>query len=630
MPFTMETKPALGSSVVETVSNDQRGSVEADASGAAYHQDGEGNNTAILESDTQQEEKAVSPSHLGASEDETTTTTATATSTTHKGGGEKRQWKEISQVGWSVEWVNQDLAKLTLLGKGVNVSLAGRGAVCCRAGTVTGHGFLLEPNQWYPFECPKWSSWLVLETDSEHACVEVKDRALGEFCQTDVTDESAVRHGPSIPVHLHAQDPANHSTFSIHNTEDPQSRPTLILPSWREAGDSIIEAPRKITAGDTKKDGAPRPKVIAVIGAKGVGKSTFVRYLAHRFLSQDERYVYILDGDTGQAEFGPPGLVTLTCLRQRKPMWSLPHNHMLAGQATNSNPLAPPNATQTAIFYGGISSQLDPLRYLQSMAQLVETYRAASDAQYSPLIVNLDGWVKGLGYQVLSTFLTTHEPSHVVQIVGTTATQQVDVCSIVTNTTLVHTIPSYRSRVNVSTALSVPPSAWRSLRFVHYWLNDPSFEVHFSQNDLIQDDEGTIAQRLASQRPYMVPWADISCQDADGTEIAPEALNGSIVGLCRGLSSTDQNVPECVGLGIIRGVDISNQLFYVLTPVVSASLQGVQTFVLGNLSLPIECIFLGAKGSSFPFQAGRSMTDVIIGTDPMKSRNSLLRKGLNT
>jgi polynucleotide 5'-hydroxyl-kinase GRC3/NOL9 len=54
-----------------------------------------------------------------------------------------------------------------------------------------------------------------------------------------------------------------------------------------------------------------RPRLLAA-GGKGVGKSTFVRWLSNRVLASG-RVVY-LDLDPGQREFGLPGYVSLAVL----------------------------------------------------------------------------------------------------------------------------------------------------------------------------------------------------------------------------------------------------------------------------------------------------------------------------
>jgi hypothetical protein len=58
----------------------------------------------------------------------------------------------------------------------------------------------------------------------------------------------------------------------------------------------------------------------------------------------------------------------------------------------------------------------------------------------------------------------------------------------------------------------------------------------------------------------------------------------------------------------------------------------VNQLILGILSLPLECVSLGVWGTSFPHQIQNTTATRnrdIIGAEPMKSRNNILRKGMN-
>ena len=62
-----------------------------------------------------------------------------------------------------------------------------------------------------------------------------------------------------------------------------------------------------------------RPRLLAA-GGKGVGKSTFVRWLANRLVTNNQSggggggSVVYLDLDPGQREFGLPGYISLAVL----------------------------------------------------------------------------------------------------------------------------------------------------------------------------------------------------------------------------------------------------------------------------------------------------------------------------
>ena len=54
-----------------------------------------------------------------------------------------------------------------------------------------------------------------------------------------------------------------------------------------------------------------QPRLL-VAGGKGVGKSTFVRYLVNRLLAELGGPVLVVDLDPGQAEFSVPGYIFIT------------------------------------------------------------------------------------------------------------------------------------------------------------------------------------------------------------------------------------------------------------------------------------------------------------------------------
>ena len=125
---------------------------------------------------------------------------------------------------------------------------------------------------------------------------------------------------------------------------------------------------------------------------------------------------------------------------------------------------------------------------------------------------------------------------------------------------------------------------------------------------------------------------DFACSDVI------DSLNGSIVGLCCGPDAVDANfsncnagtgVPilRCVGLGVIRSIDYSQRIFFVLTPVNHRLLVNVTSFVGGDVSLPLECVYRGVHSDSFPYlSCGHNLTTTSLGADVMKSRNQS-RKG---
>ncbi len=188
---------------------------------------------------------------------------------------------------------------------------------------------------------------------------------------------------------------------------------------------------------------------MAICGAKGVGKSTFLRYATNRILSGNTPKVAILDADVGQPEMSQPGMVTLTLLSD--PLLTPPHYRSMA-----SSDVYPRWERQFCYFFGSVTSKMDPHRYMQLLKRLIQHYEDDIDHNTSsvPLLINLDGWVKGLGFELLTTILTEIlNPSHVIQIVGTTKSKQFQLREVLNpevSRARLHVIHSYNSSLNFS------------------------------------------------------------------------------------------------------------------------------------------------------------------------------------
>lgn len=53
----------------------------------------------------------------------------------------------------------------------------------------------------------------------------------------------------------------------------------------------------------------------------------------------------------------------------------------------------------------------------------------SAETDILPLVVNTDGWVKGLGYKILSAIIGAVSPAHIVQIFGSTKAKSFDMSS---------------------------------------------------------------------------------------------------------------------------------------------------------------------------------------------------------
>ncbi|KAJ2855506.1 Polynucleotide 5'-hydroxyl-kinase grc3 [Coemansia erecta] len=176
----------------------------------------------------------------------------------------------------------------------------------------------------------------------------------------------------------------------------------------------------------------PVSPIYVVAGMQGQGKSTFLRQLINRLISRFGRLFY-LETDIGQSELSPPGALSLTML---------------------SDPLLGPPFTHTsqqgfyhAVYMGMSSPKNDPDRYVRAIQCLVSAYRDyasadrirhavsqassqsptdivtpataglnESDKLVIPLVVNTQGWLRGLGLDMHYSLCETVQPTNYIQV----------------------------------------------------------------------------------------------------------------------------------------------------------------------------------------------------------------------
>jgi polynucleotide 5'-hydroxyl-kinase GRC3/NOL9 len=587
--------------------------------------------------------------------------------------------QQDSPEGTQVTWTDSKTAVVTFLvpkSNSVHLCIVGRARLTCLKGSLVVFGYLLKANKSVVVTSPPWTSAISLTDVSEKTQLEV----------------NSLRPNQNQPL----------PTFRL--LDPTMVHPIVIPPSWKKAVDQITnelataratetsmdESRSAVTAsslgGDDDDDDVvdknettintqPRQERARIVlcGAKGVGKSTCLRYATNRLLEQYDQ-VAILDADVGQPEFSPPGLLTLSLTH--RPLLQPPHmNNLKAAHDDDTN--AHIITTVSSCFYGSLTSKTDPSYYVDCLQFLIQQYQQqltpnGRECQL-PLLINLDGWVKGMGYEVLTALLAKDNlhPSHVIQLVGETKAKVFDLTNVLggdSDATL-HVVDAFNNIVRGETTLTTaidqhtdnippPPSSvslsvvsssigsgtLRALRFASYFVPDPC--LWDGMHDAIgqtgwADDECEIAHRLAAAKPYAVPFEAVEYffVGADRQDIVQEddilnAFNGGIVGLSRRCESNDQPNPtdghlECFGLGLIRAIDMSRRLFYILTPVDPSKLSLVTCLCGGNLQPPLQFYFRGVYAESFPYLAWDNANNGgsnQLGAEPMTSRNNIVRR----
>jgi polynucleotide 5'-hydroxyl-kinase GRC3/NOL9 len=346
--------------------------------------------------------------------------------------------------------------------------------------------------------------------------------------------------------------------------------------------------------------------------------------MTNRLLSSQIDQVAILDADVGQPECSPPGVLRLSL--QSKPLLQPPYWNLCA-----------PVETVASVYYGAVTSKVDPTRYMESVQYLMQQYQeyVSNSPTPIPLIINMDGWIRGIGYQILTALIANLQPSHVCQLLGETRSQVFELSDVIPKegTTLFFLDSCTKHGV---IPRHIPSSTLRTLRLATYF--GPHLAELWDSLDFLPakqmqtgwiDKHCTLAQYLAQERPYCVPFEAVqySFIGSDRQDLVHEnqilqALNGSIVALC---TSTN----NCLGLGLVRSIDWNRRLFYILTPVLD--LTEATKLVGGNLPLPLSLMFRGVYAESSPYLAMPRVMDgttKALGSDPMKSRNNIGRRSL--
>ncbi|GAA5810990.1 hypothetical protein MFLAVUS_004419 [Mucor flavus] len=407
-----------------------------------------------------------------------------------------------------------------------------------------------------------------------------------------------------------------------------------------------------------------RPVVSVVCGAKDMGKSTFCRYFINRLLAKYKKVAYI-ETDVGQSEFTPSGLLSLHYVDQP-----------LLGPAYTHQHIEP----ERSFFFGSTSPRSDPDYYLECINELVDHWKQdqekvqiEEEAEWIPLIVNTQGWVSGVGYNLLISQIQKIEPTDIFS--------------------MRHHIYDYKNLPHTFNMDIMPVSnevfkiekEAPSLHYLDCVLQDASVVTYMDSFTAIQQRDITLAsyfhqvgmgqqewdfsKHMVERIPYVIDWRKnlnavwVVYEEVKMSELL-YALNGSVVGLLgdvidykkqngaknavinndtftppKYLNTQDQPAPlprvtTCYGLGIVRAIDPSKHALLLLTPVPTNTLEKVSSIIKGELQLPLW-MMLGPKLEKATEVAGVPWTNVPYitqettegaGANALRVRRNLLRR----
>ncbi|KAJ3694113.1 hypothetical protein LUZ60_009593 [Juncus effusus] len=364
-------------------------------------------------------------------------------------------------------------------------------------------------------------------------------------------------------------------------SQSPQSREIVMPPLWADAAESAAAA----------------PVVVAICGPKNSGKSTFSRFLLNTLLHRYKRVGY-LDTDVGQPEFSLPGFISLNIIDEC------------------IQDLANPTLrdSERCFFFGDTSSKRDPEAYLNCVYNLYDYFCANFQRNLPennnaesiiPLIINTPGWVKGTGYDILVEILKYISPSVVVKLQISAQSKNLpggmfwldgEPGSCIN---VIEISAAQQDSLSRSVLVRKDAPVLRDQRLFEYFKRCFSKEMNISTNK-------ELAFALASIPPYQVDFSKVKVSHLHFRVPTGEtwhSLNAAIVGLCVSseMPARPDSYPWCIGLGIVRGIDVSRGLLYVITPIPIQSLQKVDLLIQGLIEIPTS--LLQVKGCASPYMS---------------------------
>lgn len=279
-----------------------------------------------------------------------------------------------------------------------------------------------------------------------------------------------------------------------------------------------------------------RPVVSVVCGAKDMGKSSYSRYLINRLLSKYKRVAYI-ETDVGQSEFTPSGLLSLHYLTQ--PILGPPYTHQQI-------------QPERSFFFGSASPRNNPDYYLECINELVDHWKRDQaavfddESEWIPLVVNTQGWVSGVGYNLLVSQIQKIEPTdvftmrhHIFEYKNLPHTFNHDILPVVNEAFMMareppqlHYLDCVLQDTNVVTLMD---------SFTSIQQRDITLGSYFHQSGAMNTEsyllpKWNFKQHLIERVPWVIDWRQslnavwIVFEEVKMSELF-YALNGSLVGL---------------------------------------------------------------------------------------------------
>ena len=424
--------------------------------------------------------------------------------------------------------------------------------------------------------------------------------------------------------------------FKLHSSKDePQKtilQPVISSPEWNQALS-------RFTAPSNRKT-----PIIMICGPKGSGKSTFAKLLMNRLLSPAAENINraseiekapgmaILDLDSGQPEYSVQGQLSLIHLNELN--FGPQFTHPVPGNQSR---------IIRAHTVGAVTPSLDPALYMECVLDLFAHYHnLLSTIPKCPLVINTPGWVFGTGLEILVELITKCQPTEVVYMSLDGPREVVETLQEAAKTTSILTLPAQGSEYTTRTAahlrtmqalsyFHLKPSNERNLAWDGRPLTSlPPWEVGYSGKSagilgimcygkqppaslLLEAINGSLLAIVVVEDMIAIPGCS-SEKEGDSTDRGLTDLDTSQLHFQMQKLQTPliihtpkENLPyfnpentislsprhsHCLGLALLRGIDIPRQKLQLLTPISPKIIQDINEegkfiiLVSGKLDTP--------------------------------------------
>lgn len=335
------------------------------------------------------------------------------------------------------------------------------------------------------------------------------------------------------------------------------------------------------------------PIRLMLVGGKGVGKSTLLRFLVNQLI-QKCGTVLVVDFDPGQPEIFPAGCVSASLV---------------------SSPFLGPNFTHLQqplynYFVGDADIVGCPERYVRSCQQILNDCRGNLSLANFPTIINTMGFTSGVGIDVILDLIRYTQPLQILQISSRSPRRNFPAL-------LDHEFVTQHKRGWLSNSTDYLADYNLQAIYSSSELSEKSLEEWgFRPSELRQIGLMSYFSRLSNGPewslmdavPYRISYQDLAvciCHESVPPWLTMSALNASLVALCVLDSDTGASVSyyqatngqypkilremplvPCLGYGFVRGIDTIQGYIYIVSPEPIDRLVRVNCLAMGGVRLP--------------------------------------------